>query len=368
MADGDLGTLRTQVAQGQFLNVGLTSQFIRAAKLLVLPPIASLKDLPTPEQQIQRLQASHGDAVDLSNLRFKFTVSAADIETPNTAVIRVYNISQALGDFIQNSKEFGTVVLEAGYQSNLGQIFIGTIKQFRRGRERNVDNFLEFLCSDGDFQYNFGVVNMSIAAGTTPSQQAQKIADQIGLSTDPKLLGILDTGGILPRGKVFFGNGRSMLRNLSNTANARWSIQRGKLTIIPLNSFLDFPIVPLNSLTGLVGVPEATDNGIKVDCLLNPNLQVGGLLRINNADITATDVQEFGFPEFTNKDLFAQLSKSLSAANDGLYKMLVVEHEGDTRGEDWLSHVVCVSVNPDVKKPATANPQSTAPTPVLPFG
>lgn len=367
MAQDDLGTLRTAVAQGKFLSAGLAAQFIRAAQLLVLPSIASLKDLPTPEQQIQRLQASHGDAVDLSNLRFKFAVSAADVETPNTAVVRVYNLSKQLADFIQNSHEFGTVVLEAGYQSNLGQIFIGTIKQFRRGRERNVDNFLELLCSDGDFQYNFGVVNRSIAAGTKPSQQAQTIADQMGLATDPKLLGALDTGGILPRGKVLFGNGRAMLRDLSNTANCRWSIQSGKLVIIPNDSFLDFPTVSLNSLTGLVGVPEATDNGILVDCLLNPLLQVGGTLRINNGDITATQVQEFGFPEFTNKDLFAQLSPALSPENDGVYRMLVIEHEGDTRGEDWLSHVTCVSVAPGVQ-PATGNPQSTAPTPVRPFG
>lgn len=322
--------------------------------------MASLASVPSGVQFLRSasLLLSNGtDVIDLSNLRFKFEITANDVETPNTARIRVYNLSTALRSFAIS--EFKSVSLSAGYQNNESQIFTGTVKQFRSGRERNVDSFLEILAADGDQAYNLGLINASLAAGSTPAQQLKTFAAAAGVPVDPRADGFLTTGGILPRGKVMFGLARDYFRDLANTNQCRWSIQNGVATLIPFDSFLPGTIVEMNSASGLIGVPEATDQGIIVECLLNPKIQVGCQLKINNADITSTTIKEQFFPGYTDLNLIAGIAPP-SAANDGLYRVLVVEHQGDTRDTEWYSRITCLLIQQGAQN--TTNPA------VLPYG
>lgn len=299
--------------------------------------------------------ANHSSqAIDLSSLRFTFQITANDVETPNTAIIKVYNLSDNTAS--QAIKEFDTVVLQAGYQNgNIGVIFKGTIKQFWRGRERNVDSFLEIDAVDGDLGYNFGVVNTS-EAGATPEQQLNTYAQAMGLPVDKNAAAALSgNGGVVlnPRGKAAFGLARLYMRRLMTTYNCRWSIQNGVVTVIPNDGFLPGEATVINSKTGMIGVPTVTDDGIHVQVLLNPSIQVGRAVRLNNRDITNVSAVHSiasnivtSFPSFTSPpQAFAKTSE------DGIYRVLVVEHEGDTRGQAWYSHLTCLSLDPSTSKP-----------------
>lgn len=306
-----------------------------------------------------KLFLSNGqDVIDLSNLRFKFEILANDVDTPNRATIRVYNLSDALNNFAIS--EFKSVSLSAGYGDNIGQIFSGTVKRFRSGRERNVDNFLDILAADGDLAHNFGFANTSLAAGSTPQQQFATLAAAAKLPVDPRVDALMGKtiGGILPlpRGKVIFGLVRDYFSDIADTSQSRWSIQNGQATLIPFDSYLPGTIVELNSSTGLIGVPEATEQGIEVECLLNPKITVGCQLRINNADITSTTIKEQFFDNYKNLTLIAGIARP-SASNDGLYRVLVVEHIGDTRDTDWYTRITCLVINPGAvqnNRPAVA--------------
>lgn len=297
------------------------------------------------------------DAQDLSEFHFKFDIQAADIETPNTARIRVYNLRPELVSYAIS--EFSSVVLNAGYQNNSRQIFKGTVKQFRKGRERNTDNFLDIFAADSDLNYNFGVINESLAAPNTAADRFKTYADKgLGIPTDPQSLKYLGgTGGILPRGKVMFGLARAGLRDLADTAAARWSIQNGQLTIIPLAGYLPGEVVLINSATGLIGAPEATEQGITLNVLLNPNIKMGQLIQLNNQDITQTIIKEQFFPGNTDLNLIA----AVDSTDDGLFRVIVIEHVGDTRGQEWYSKIICLAV--DRSAPGT----ESRPT-VLPYG
>ena len=50
--------------------------------------------------------------------------------------------------------------------------------------------------------------------------------------------------------------------------------------MIPSGDIFPAEAVVLTAETGLVGAPEQTNDGIKVRCLLNPRLRIGG--RINS--------------------------------------------------------------------------------------
>ena len=211
-----------------------------------------------------QLVVSNGsNGIDLSSLRFRFDVRASDVETPNTLVVRVYNLAQQTVNSIV--QEFDTVTLTAGYQNgNKGNIFQGDIKQFYFGKERNVDSFLEIRAGDGDHAYNFSVINQAFPAGTTDQQQLSTLASAMGLSVAQTANGFLTTGGILPRGKTMFGMARLHMAALAKKNNCRWSIQNGVVTLVPNTGYLPGQAVEINSATGMIGAPEQTDNGIVV--------------------------------------------------------------------------------------------------------
>ena len=281
--------------------------------------------------------------LDLSDLQIRFSVNQADTETPNIAIIRVYNPSeQTLKTVI---REYDTVVLQAGYEEgNFGIIFRGTIKQFKVGRERNVDNYLDLLAADGDLGYNFGIVNRSMPAGTTPLQQFNNYAEAMGFPLASGTENLL--GGVIlnPRGKVAFGLARTYLRDMALTQGARWSIQDGVVTLIPLTGYLPGDAVQVNSATGLIGIPEATNEGITFQTLLNPLLKVGNRVQINNKDVNQTIVREQFFPQYRSGPTLVS-----NITFDGYYRVLAIDHDGDTRGQEWYSTVTCLSLDPSAK-------------------
>ncbi len=288
------------------------------------------------------------EGVNLSELRFTFSITNGDFESPNTAVIRVYNLSHNARKKIIN--EYDTVSLQAGYQQNIGIIFRGTIKQFVAGKENNVDSFLELRAADGDPNYNFGLFGVNgqgetLNAPYTRSQVLEKFGQAMDLPVDNNAGDVLrGSGGVLltqVRGKVLFGLARAQASNMASTANARFSIQNGVITFVPLTGYLPGEAVQINSLTGMAGNPDTTDNGIQVTCLLNPKIKIGCQIQLNEGDITQTIIRErVGFPNFAALAPFVA-----DATEDGFYRVLVAEHSGDTRGQDWYTKITALKID-----------------------
>ena len=110
-----------------------------------------------------------GNGIDLSQMRIRFATKQFDLQTPNTAEIRVYNLSDDTANKVQ--KEFTKVELRAGYDGNFGTIFAGTVVQFRRGRENPTDKYMDLIVADGDVAGDKVLACMAGAAGTAPAVQ-----------------------------------------------------------------------------------------------------------------------------------------------------------------------------------------------------
>lgn len=288
--------------------------------------------------------------IDLSQLRFTFKVYAVDEETPPYAVITVYNLSDATARSVLN-KQFTEVVLQVGYQDagTFGQIFRGTIKQAFRGRENPTTTFLRIVATDSDLLYNFGTVGITLKAGSTPQQRLNAIVSQMAIAS-PEQAGFssvvfpdVPLGPVLPRGKVLFGMGRAALRDWGSTAGVSWSIQNGKLRLISDTGYLPGTAVVLNSKTGMVGMPQQTDQGIKVRCLINPSLRVGGLVKLNNKDVIPAQID-------VRYSAINTLSR-IHERDDGLYRIYVLEYSGDTRGQEWYADLIMLAVDATVPGP-----------------
>nr|WP_239495443.1 hypothetical protein [Haemophilus influenzae] len=66
--------------------------------------------------------------------------------------------------------------------------------------------------------------------------------------------------------------------------------------------------------TGMINAPEQTDEGLELTCLLNPALQIGGLVKV----------------------------ESIIEYFNGEYKIVKLAHSGDGIGGDWHSKITVV--------------------------
>ena len=303
------------------------------------------------------------EAIDLSAFRIVFEIHNADVESPNHAVIRVFNLSSQTIQQLQIA-EFASVTLNAGYVGgNYGVVFSGTIKQFRIGRESATDTYLDILAADGDIGYNQGFVNFSASKGSDAATIAQNIANGMpGVTIDPTAQQILsDTQHpILPRGQVLFGMARAGLRGLASSLDYSWSIQDGKLTFIPNAGYLPGEAVAINTNTGMVGVPQQTDQGIRITCLLNSRIRIGGLVQLNNKDIIQLLQQNPNNGPIPYNQ-YAGIQQNAILAKDGIYRAYVVEHEGDSRGNPWFTTITCLTT--DLSAASSSSPTASVCTP-----
>jgi hypothetical protein len=287
---------------------------------------------------------SEGTGLDLSTLRFKFDIRRGDLETPNSADIRVYNVSDQTSKSVENV-EFSRVVIQAGYEGNYGVIFDGQIKQVRRGRESQVDTYLDITAADGDSVYNFSMTALSLAAeNSSPVDSVSAVIK--GMAEFGVERGYIpDLPGDPPtRGKVLFGMSRDEMRKLARNTQTSWSIQDGKVVMIPLTAYVPGEIPVLSAETGVIGMPEQTSNGINLRLLLNPNIKIGQCVKLNNSSIQK---MKFGINlSQTKTNLLTEQSNKIN--KEELYYVMIAEHVGDTRGNEWYTELNCLAVNADI--------------------
>jgi hypothetical protein len=294
----------------------------------------------------------------ISGFHIVFHVEHWDQSTPNALSLRIYNLADATVQQIQN--EFTQVILRAGYPGNFGIIFQGTIQHVKKGavnsqfmdldgvrsaNENASDTFVDVFASDGDEAYNFGIINTTLAAGYTPTQVNAAIGQAMGAATSvqgqngtPFSIGQLPTGTpspAAPRGKVLYGMARSHADVLSKTYGMNWTIQGGVLQWLPFSAFKPGEAIVLTSNTGLIGVPQQTEQGIAVRSLLNPAIGSGTRIQINNKSILQAPQQQ----------AFLALNALPSVAADGFYKVLWANHYGDTRGNEWYTDMICLAID-----------------------
>lgn len=310
-----------------------------------LPAITTYGDDVTAgedtEQWIRKASLIVGteDALDLSELRFIFRIKRGDVQTPNTLRVRVYNVAPQTA--LRTMKEFTRVVLQAGYEGNYGIIFDGTIIQVRIGRENQTDTYVDITAADGDSAYNFGFVNQTLAAGATMRDvvdASMKAMEKKGVTRG--YMAFL-TEQRLARGKVMFGLARKFMEGVARTTQSVWSIQDGKAVLWPETSYNPGDIPVISPQTGLVGLPEQTSNGITARMLLNPSVKIGTLIQLKNE---AIQLYEYN-PDIKQQSENGNIEMQSALNDEGLYYVMLAEHWGDTRGNDWYTEVVCLAAD-----------------------
>jgi hypothetical protein len=329
------------------VDAGSGKQWLRKAHLLIAKRATSAVD--DLGNAIVPLLATTTSGIDISasDFHFTFELSTSDQETPNNMVCRIYNMDP--GTIQTVVQEYDQVSLSAGYEGgNYGIIFTGTIRWFKYGKEEMTDNFLEITAGDND-GYNFGFINTTLrsdARMVTWIDVYNQCVKAFRAQRDDDTLALLAESGIaMPRGRVLWGPARVVMHDLAESLRARWSIINGKLVVLQDKSVRKNAITILGPQSGLIGAPTVTDQGIEVRCLLNPTLAIGSKIEIRRELIVETalvgsPLPNAGFLGY-NKPVFAA-----KVSNSDLYRILLIDYTGDTRGNDWYCDMVCVAMDP----------------------
>ncbi|MCY0388232.1 hypothetical protein OVY01_13490 [Robbsia sp. Bb-Pol-6] len=284
----------------------------------------------------------NGRGIDLGNFRVRFEVRRGDTESPNTLVATIYNLSAQTSNKVGG--EYSNITLQAGYENgSYGTLFVGNVKWTERGKENSTDTFLRIGAGDGDEAYNFSVCNTTLAAGASAQDIMNAMTNAFVKQGVDKAEDLDKFVGVIPpetlaRGKVLFGMARSHMRDWAQKNGFRWSIQNEKLVLVPVRGYRQREAVVISSTTGMIGIPTANQNGVSVRCLMNPLIEVGCLIKIEQGDINTLTVQQQGFR-------YQGLNVSAPTTKEGFYRVLVAEHTGDTRGQEWYTDITCLAVD-----------------------
>lgn len=279
-----------------------------------------------------------GRAIDLSTLRIRFKIEEFAIQNLATLNAIITNVSKATMKRFED-KEFTKITLSAGYRENEAVIFSGTIVYANGGRETPTDTYLRLQCQDGDAAYNFAVINKTLGAGATGKDQYDALLEAM------KPYGI-EKGHItdalaklkFPRPLVMYGQAKDFLRTLAHSTDSTWAIRKGKLDFVGRLETKPGDTVVLNAATGMIGMPERGQGGIIVRCLLNPQIAVCRKIKLDNASINTAAYDATLLGEAKNN-----LRPGLD--DDGLYKVLKIQWDGDTRSNMFYMTLWCISLN-----------------------
>lgn len=267
------------------------------------------------------------NALDVSDMRCTFEVVKTALMEPNYSKVVIYNLSPKTENAV--IKEGSRIIMEAGYEGEqYGIIFDGNVLQPIREKEDGHTYKLTLICIDGDAFYNGGFIMSSMLRGQTMRNVAEACTTKSSVSAQANFISDSLSNAKLTRGKVLFGLSRDYLRQIAKSENATFYLEDGKVNIIKADDLKNNEILSLGPASGLIGVPEQQNYGVKGKCLLNTRVKLNTLIHIDNSLVRAQQASQ---------------TQQYSLDNDGIYRVIKVSYVGDTRGNDWYAEFETVS-------------------------
>jgi len=338
-----------------------------------------------------------GKGIDLGEFKVTFNIEWFNLSSQTrVGTFKIYNLAPNTVQLIVG-EEFSRIRAIAGYNGiapdvksdqvgvarqvdadnvgqqdgrNYGVIFDGEIRYSLTGKENPVDSFVLIQATDSQQAYITSITNTTIAAGYTAADMQKVLmkdfsangAEQGNLPAMPAT--------VFPRGRTILGMTRDYMDNVAKQCNATWMFVDGKMEMIADDEVVH-EAIDLNSYTGLIGMPQQTiGNGINVRSLINPNIRVNGLIRLNQREVLINRAALPGgdismsagriFDQNTNGnsnvDLPVSQQMTASIATDGVYKVVGIMYTGDTRGQAWYMDMMCEARGAiDIKTQAAFN-------------
>jgi hypothetical protein len=216
-----------------------------------------------------------------STLRFAFNVTKDAKATPNKATIKVWNMNPSHQQQLASLAPTGvTVQLEAGYREGMSLVFLGTLNVCHTNRE-GPDLVTTLESGDGGKQIQQSRISASFAPGTSNQNVLKAVAFAVGVGPGNlnEAAAMLGGASVFANGTVAFGSAADEMTRICRSLDLEWSVQNGKLQILPRGRALEGKAVRLSKDTGMLGEPSIDPKGVlSVMSELQPDLFPGRLL------------------------------------------------------------------------------------------
>ncbi|HBT4562053.1 TPA: hypothetical protein MB301_003499 [Klebsiella pneumoniae] len=323
-----------------------------------------------------------GQGIALSDFKVVFDIQkmAQNSFASFVGNFKVYNLTPETCNRIQG-QEFSKIRVIAGYDgipptvdesqvgvvrnvtageasqpdgTNYGMIFSGDIRFTIQGKDNPTDSWILVQCIDCWEGHLAAQTTVTLAAGWTWTEFLNQVARDyapygITMGRIPEL-----PTTVFPRGRTIFKASREAMDDVARQCKANWWYEDGQINMLPPDKYLHEAIV-LNADTGLIGMPQQTmGNGVNVRILINPNVKLGGLIRLDQASVyrTALSADEIGNSagwiteqdNNGNRTVTGAVSQQPASINtDGDYIVGSIDYHGDTRGQAWYMDLLCIA-------------------------
>lgn len=231
---------------------------------------------------------TNGLTINNSKLHIEFNVSFDDDHVPNRSIINIFNLSH---DTKERIKEGQRLVLNAGYEGDVGVILDGRISAVWSDKA-GTDRATHIRVVDEEGTLSKKTVKKSYKKNVASSTIIKDIANAINLK-----LKVVD----LPNDKVHkkgystSGKGVEAIKRIADDCGASFYPIRGEWYIrdIKKGDNINFTLSPD---TGLLGIPEPfskkyqnkTTKGFRVEALLQHKVKTASILKLNSRTVTGT--------------------------------------------------------------------------------
>ena len=212
----------------------------------------------------------------VTGLFMQFDVEKTSEKTPNRVRIQITNLNETSRSTLEQKNVI--VRLEAGYQNQLDELFIGNIS--KGSSERGGHDWVTSIeAGDGEKAFGTAQVNTTLGPGANTKQVLETLAAALGKGIG-SIKGVLDTD-IFQNGITLTGDVSQRIDEITDKMGLEWSIQDDKLQVLPPDVPSEELGIILTPETGLIGSPvrreEAKKGGkfLEFNALLRAQIKPG---------------------------------------------------------------------------------------------
>lgn len=223
-----------------------------------------------------------------NTLHISFSVEKCDVESPNTAKVQVWNLSDESLKILDGKDCI--VELKAGYGNNNALILVGNVTSVVTTPD-NADRMTEIEVMDGRVELRDTTISISINGSVNCKDVYKKIASKMGLPIT--FAGDLSFKKI-PNGFSYTGKAKNALQKIAKYCGHSWTIQNQTIQITWPGRAISSRGFLLNSDSGLISIPkritigstsnkEESQTGWEVKYFLNGAIGVNDVVQIQSS-------------------------------------------------------------------------------------
>lgn len=262
-----------------------------------------------------------------NSLHISFSIEKADVESPNTAKVQIWNLSDENLKIMDG--EDCIIELKAGYGSNMPLILVGDVTTVITTPD-NADRMTEIEVMDGRVELRDTTVTISVNGSANCMDIYTQIAEGMGIPIT--FAGDLSFKSI-PNGFSYVGKAKGALQKISKYCGHNWTIQNQVIQVTWPGRSVSEKGFLLNSETGLIGHPKRITIGAGSK---DRESQTGWEIQyFLNGAIGVNDVVQIESP----------------TAN-GYFRVQKVTFDGDNMEGDWMctAQVLEIKAQPELDR------------------